>query len=108
MGLDQYAYKVKGDQRWEIAYWRKHANLEGYMEEVFRSRGGIGDFNCVDLKLTKTDLLELRDKHRDLPDADGFFWGETSQKKIEDTQTFIEVALQAVDEGWDIIYSSWW
>ena len=29
MGLDQYAFATKGDEKHEIAYWRKHANLQG-------------------------------------------------------------------------------
>ena len=39
MGLDQYAYKVVAhdeDNRDEIAYWRKHPNLQGWMEQLWR------------------------------------------------------------------------
>ena len=48
MGLDQYAFARKNgeDENIEIMYWRKHANLEGWMAELYASRGGKG---CVQL-----------------------------------------------------------
>ena len=85
MGLDQYAYARKGapetetrefeylDEQGikqtqtevhviykdeiELAYWRKHPNLQGWMEQLYRSKGGDErDFNCVDVVLTAADL----------------------------------------------------
>jgi len=40
MGLDQFAYSVdaKG-KREEIAYWRKHPNLQGWMEALWIEKG---------------------------------------------------------------------
>ena len=49
MGLDQFAYKVKGDERTELHYWRKHNRLQGFMEALYAKKNGNGEFNCVDL-----------------------------------------------------------
>ena len=67
MGLDQYAFARKGEPirnrleteyevEHEIAYWRKHPNLQGWMEQLWREKGGEGEFNCVDVELTLDDL----------------------------------------------------
>jgi len=47
------------DNRDEIAYWRKHPNLQGWMEQLWREKGGKGEFNCVDVELTREDLKQL-------------------------------------------------
>lgn len=108
MGLDQYAFARKNDENIEIQYWRKHANLEGWMANLYASRGGKGDFNCVDLKLQREDLLNLQATHRNLDTAVGFFWGQTTDYKVEATEEFIEKALGYLDDGYEIVYTSWW
>ena len=39
-----------------------------------------GDFNCVELQLTRADLYDLQDDivNFNLPEAGGFFWGSDS------------------------------
>lgn len=108
MGLDQYAFAVKGDERIEIYYWRKHANLEGWMAKLYSDRGGKGEFNCVDLKLFESDLMRLQRDYRSLPHATGFFWGESGWSDDMNTAEFIEKALEYQGKGYDIIYTSWW
>ena len=108
MGLDQYAFARKGEEKTEIMYWRKHANLEGWMANLYRTRGGEGDFNCIDLKLSEEDLLNLQLQHRTLETSEGFFWGYTTEEKVEDTQAFIDKALDMMKDGYEIIYTSWW
>lgn len=62
MGLDQYAYARKGDNKTQICYWRKHANLQGYMEDLYYAKGGEADtFNCVEVELNEQDLLNLKE-----------------------------------------------
>ncbi|MCA3352571.1 MAG: hypothetical protein INF97_18455 [Roseomonas sp.] len=62
MGLDMYAFATrtapaapvdfKADHSQELAYWRKHPNLHGRMEHLYRAKGGTAeDFNCVNLQL---------------------------------------------------------
>ena len=60
MGLDQNAYKVSQDgERVELAYWRKHNRLQGWMENKYIDNGGTKEFNCVALELTLEDIEEL-------------------------------------------------
>ena len=109
MGLDQYAFAVKDDsEKIEIMYWRKHADLEGYMSDLWESRGGIGEFNCKDLRLFEDDLLTLKRRHKNFNRAQGFFWGESSPEKVKQTEEFINAALKYVKDGYKIVYTSWW
>ncbi len=109
MGLDQYAFARKeGQAEVKLMQWRKHANLEGWMANLYHSRGGAGDFNCVDLKLREEDLDRLQEECQNLETARGFFWGESHPDDDVDTQEFISLAYKRLNDGWTIIYTSWW
>ena len=84
MGLDQYAgVREKGDEKiLEIAVWRKHPNLQGWMEKRYRLKGGTEEFNCVNLELTSKDIDDLEvavsgEADSALPQTTGFFFGST-------------------------------
>ena len=53
MGLDQYVYSDNHNN--EIGYFRKHANLQGYMEEKWREQTGNFEdsFNCIQFELSE-------------------------------------------------------
>mgnify|MGYP001175659976 FL=1 len=109
MGLDQYAFARKQDkQDREIMYWRKHANLEGWMADLYAKRGGRGDFNCVELKLRLEDIEQLEKDYRNLEHASGFFWGQSCPENDNQTEDFIAMAYKELKDGYDIIYTSWW
>ena len=108
MGLDQYATAIKGDDKVDIAYWRKHANLEGYMADLYAQRGGEGVFNCKEISLLAEDIDELERLHADLPTASGFFWGESFDEEIQQTAEFIDTARAYLKLGYEIFYTSWW
>ena len=127
MGLDQYGYAVKEGEKLELMYWRKHPNLHGFMEELWESKdrpmpdpesgdvkevedGDFVDFNCIPLSLTMGDIEELEDCVRGskLPHTTGFFFGESRDEHNEDTLEFITKAKQALLDGYDVIYDSWW
>lgn len=123
MGLDMYAYKTKAKlneetdfstqnlNEVEIAYWRKHPNLHGWMENLYYNKGGKSDsFNCVSLELTSEDLKELYTdlKERNLPETAGFFFGKTDGTEYDYDMEFVETALKSIDEGYSIYYNSWW
>ena len=81
MGLDQYAYcEDKFGDREEIAYWRQHNRLHGWMEELYHNNGGDEEFNCIDLELTWEDIYTLEDviDEQSLPPTSGFFFGQDS------------------------------
>tara|TARA_R100000005_G_C4974755_1_gene186526 strand:- start:26 stop:397 length:372 start_codon:yes stop_codon:yes gene_type:complete len=123
MGLDQYAYARKGepvtdengfvsypDGR-ELAYWRKHPNLQGWMENLWRCRGNNGEFNCIDVELDLEDLdnLERSLDNNALPETQGFFFGQNSDDHYaEQDREFILAARNAIRDGYTVTYSSWW
>ena len=109
MGLDQYAFARIGDQDIEIAYWRKHANLEGWMADLYSVKHGGGElFNCKELALDKHDLKMLEQDYSSLPTAAGFFWGESIKDDDKTVAEFIDTARILIESGHTIIYTSWW
>lgn len=121
MGLDMYAMVTsqtpgqpvdfKTDGASELHYWRKHPNLHGWMERLYRAKGGTEpSFNCVPVVLTLEDLacLEADLKAEKLPHTQGFFFGATDGTELEDDLAFIAKARQALAEGNTVFYNSWW
>jgi hypothetical protein len=135
MGLDQTAYarpprKRNSDDDESLCEWRKHNRLQGYMESVWESKGcpnanEDGEFNCVELQLTESDIDELEDAiiNFELPESNGFFWGSDSYfwtdennephadndywYKESDLQ-FVKDARKALEKKHRIFYSSWY
>lgn len=126
MGLDQNAYRIKkgvikssvpqpndvpSDDLEEIAYWRKHPNLQGWMEKLYQDKGGKDVFNCKFVRLSLEDLELLRDDVAKgyLPKTSGFFFGEDADKYYrEDDLKFIDEAIRSIEDGYDVLYDSWW
>jgi hypothetical protein len=140
MGLDQYAYvsaragaqaEYYGDENYgkddsdptklseprEIAYWRKHPNLHGWMEQLWLQRNpGILDdpdavFNGVELELTNQDIedLELAVRHGQLPSTSGFFFGQNSDNVyLEQDLEFCRQARFELFVGLKVFYNSSW
>ena len=120
MGLDMMAQKVRKE---EIASWRKHNRLHGWMESKWRELGNEGTFNSgafLYLDLDLLNQLEKAIKNNGLPATSGFFFGDDSYKWDEDGTTkikdrmkkedlkFVKKAKQAIKDGYDVEYSSWW
>ena len=123
MGLDQYATARRGEAKtddegytyyedsMELAYWRKHPNLQGWMQDLYYEKGGEQEFNCVDLELTLEDLDALEESLDDeaLPETAGFFFGSDSSDHYAETdREFIREARAAIKQGYTVVYSSWW
>jgi hypothetical protein len=125
MGLDMYAFvvpqsSVKGDFevdtefKKDLQYWRKHNALHSWMQNLYCIKGGTAkSFNCIPVRLTKEDLLELIEdaKGHKLQSTSGFFWGsqydyndEIANEDIE----FAHKALAEIDKGYAVYYDSWW
>jgi len=128
MGLDQNANSIDGGilkaceqvdfndklthaTKEEIQYWRKHPNLQGWMENLYREKGGSAEsFNCVPVRIEAEDLDRLeRDVETDtLPNTVGFFFGESCESdKLKDRE-FIRKSREALRNGKVVYYSSWW
>ena len=141
MGLDMYAYVAnrRGQQsefyetaQWdpvanefigtiskprEIAYWRKHPNLHGWMEQLWERKGKPGtgntdaDFNGIELELTWDDLDELENaiRHNQLPKTSGFFFGNPADSHYyEKDLEFVNNAKAEVFLGLKVFYNSSW
>jgi len=117
MGLDAYG-KIKSPEGEveEIAYWRKFNSLHGWMETLWRAKGGTEEFNGVAVELTETDLemLELVVKSKNLPETSGFFFGSPAHERedypelLESVMDFIKEAREYLAKGWEVAYDSWW
>lgn len=106
MGLDMYAYSISAagatfnntraevlhasEAAVEIAYWRKFNNLHGWMERLYRKKGGDREFNCVNVPLTKDDLatLEKDVAARNLPPEAGFSSAGRTNLRTKMPRTF--------------------
>jgi hypothetical protein len=142
MGLDMYAYvaarqgqskefwdngeydpdsgeykNAKVSRPIEIAYWRKHPNLHGWMEQLWQSKGCPRDndedmsFNGVELELTWEDINMLEDDINQgaLPGTSGFFFGDPADDYYrEDDLKFIREARGQLFLGLRVFYNSSW
>jgi hypothetical protein len=120
MGLDMYAYVANNanDQdsiesvNEELAYWRKHPNLHGWMEQLAKSKNLKYDtFNGVELELTFDDIMQLEKDihHGNLPSTTGFFFGDASDEyyKEQDLE-FVYEAKSRLFLGQRVFYNSSW
>jgi hypothetical protein len=133
MGLDMYAWRVKaedvvndfevkpvdendpyqGSKVEEIYYWRKHHDLHGWMENLYREKGGTAEsFNCVKVRLTSEDLNKLQTDllNSALPETTGFFFGNNPPdlESLGEDLKFIQAARDVIAEGDAVYYDSWW
>lgn len=91
MGLDMYMFGkvhrvwtedpdatelVESSDNLELAYWRKHPNLHGYIVQQYA--GGVD--RCQEIPLTATDLLDIIEavRSKELPNTQGFFFGTST------------------------------
>lgn len=113
-GEDTYAEDTNVLQRYNtyrIQYWRKHPNLQGWMEELYYRKGGQAtDFNCVNVQINEKDLDELERAVNNnlLPQTRGFFFGESRPEDADLDREFITSARAALREGKTVYYTSWW
>ena len=126
MGLDMYVYKTREkfdqpvdfksnqDMEEEIKYWRKFNNLHGWMERLYRQKGGDGEFNLTPVQLDSSDLDQLEQDVKNktnLEPTEGFFFGQLNDLNEEDEKDlleFIQTARQALKDGYTVFYTSWW
>lgn len=150
MGLDMYAYVAdKANQRseyyegsrWdeyqkdfvnpnvreprEIAYWRKHPSLHGWMEKLWLRKNGFAStndqqfiegrqapsFNGIELELTWEDVDELEQavRHGKLPFTEGFFFGSSADNAYyEKDLKFCIDAKAEIFLGFKVFYDSSW
>lgn len=126
MGLDMYAFTVPtewaGDKETdytpdadrkseELYYWRKFNALHGWMEKLYRDKGGQREvFNVTSVRLHATDLDRLEREANDLKPVAGFFFGEQTiyPEDRESIADFIAKARDALADDKAVFYDSWW
>ena len=130
MGLDMYAFSVlkedaiddftirseeegRVESNEEIQYWRKHHDLHGWMEQLYRRKGGTAEsFNCVAVRLTEEDLdaLQYDLLNSALPETTGFFFGNNppDMDSMSEDLKFVQRARDAIAGGRAVYYDSWW
>lgn len=136
MGLDMYAYAGRKGQRdefyekavWdpktnefvspvtkpaELAYWRKHPSLHGWMEQLWRKKNpeDMSTFNGIELELTWQDIddLEQAVRHGQLPFTEGFFFGKPADNAYyEEDLKFCVDAKAEIFLGLHVFYNSSW
>jgi hypothetical protein len=132
MGLDMYAFTVAADAagdnvvdldinygtdnelaKTELFYWRKFNALHGWMEDLYRIKGGAKEsFNCTTVRLDTVDLdrLEMDTGNNKLVPINGFFFGEQTiyPEDLESIADFIAKAREALADGKAVFYDSWW
>ncbi len=121
MGLDQYAYVAsKANSSWDddtkqdLAYWRKHPNLQGWMEKLFYAKGGKCEtFNGVEVELTWDDIdkleKDIKSQQVSKLGTTGFFFGDASDDYYRDHD--LEFCVNAKAEtflGRKVFYNSSW
>jgi hypothetical protein len=95
----------------ELAYWRKHPNLHGWMRQLWESKGNAGEFNGDELELTwqDIDLLEAAIKNKELPGTSGFFFGnDADDHYYEADLRFVRAARAELFLGLRVFYNSSW
>ena len=106
----------------ELAYWRKHPNLHGWMEQLWVRKlaaegktpdtGDFGStFNGVELELNADDLDELERAvtHGQLPSTRGFFFGDGADDYYRESDlSFIKNARAELFFGLKVFYNSSW
>jgi len=97
----------------EIAYWRKHPNLHGWMRQLWESKGNEGEFNGDELELTREDIDQLEQDILDGTVAGiseiGFFFGNPSDDYYrEQDLEFVKNARAELFMGFKVFYNSSW
>lgn len=109
---DEYVY-FDEEPPIEFAYWRKFNALHAWMENLYHSKGGKQEFNCIKLPLTLEDLEALKSvcKNKELTPKEGFFFGSQApvdNEAYDNVLQFIKEAKQHINNGYTVCYDSWW
>lgn len=119
MGLDMFLFTRRpgSEDRTEVAYWRKHPDLHGFIERTFYK--GRDEFNCVEQPLTEADIDQIQDavRARVLPNTSGFFFGRSyfpednaqeRQRQDDEDIEKLEKAKDAIRRGDEVFYYAWY
>jgi hypothetical protein len=107
MGLDMYIFR-KDKEDHELAYWRKHTNLHGYIVNTFAN--GVDE--CQVIPLSKNDLENIIQavEEDNLPHIRQMFFGQSlPEDKYDELQQLKKVlSLMNQDPKLEIYYQASW
>lgn len=99
---------------YELAYWRKHPNLHGYIVSTFAD----GEDNCKKIWLGEDHLKKIiatLEGKEELPHTEGFFFGtsdNTPEERAEDLKIFKDalawVQTKEADVWKEVYYQASW
>jgi len=82
----------------EFAYWKNHQELYMWFEDLWAEKGGVRtDFNCEFVVVTREDIFKLIDT---LPFE--------NKEWDEEDKLFCMNTLEAIKEGWLVVFSPSW
>lgn len=95
----------------DVAYFRKNSALQGWMQQLYRSKGGTDlEFNCCNVVVTIDDLLILHKQlkaNKVLP-TNGFFFGEMDDDKYENLKQEVVKMIDDYDPEYVYYYFAWY
>lgn len=100
--------------QYQVAYWRKHPNLHGYIVRNFADKDGNGEplDDCKDIWLSEESLgliiAACKGDGSEFTTTDGFFFGasdDTPEERAADAATF-EAALKWLREKEEHVWKS--
>lgn len=95
----------------EVAYFRKHSDLHGWLTEKWLERHPEEtDFNTSYMEITPELLSQMADyaNQSEHEHHQGFFWGQSYDSDWERTKEVCEQIKDILDEGRKVFYYSWW
>ena len=109
----QARIKAEGLVDQSFAYWRKFNHLHGWMEQLYRRKGGTKNFNRTTVRLMPEDLHILTSlaTMKALPPTVGFFFGSYKDFNDDDRDSVLEFVRRAnaeIANGRAVLYDSWW
>lgn len=113
MGLDMYAYRTDceitevdfdmPERSTRIATWYKHANLHGWMSQIYEAKGGFSSlFNCNPVQLDRSNINNLARRCRQPA------WCKRASDHKAADLAFIKAAREAIEAGDRVYYCASW
>lgn len=85
----------------EIFYSRKNYFIECWMSNLFRKKGGVKQFNCSFIQLTKEDLFAFKQYIKEEKDFEQEYTVQQAERLLSEAKIYLE-------EGKLVYYYSSW
>jgi hypothetical protein len=112
MGLDMSIYvkqnggEDSGYEYNQVAYWRKHPDLHGYIVNTFAD--GVDECQKIPLDEFKVQNIMAAIRNKSLPKTSGFFFGSSNGSESENDLMQLQEVLNAIKKGYKVYYQASW